>query len=105
MTAIKPESRYGFLDIENNVVKFFNEYLIGSSNAKPLRDFILEMQEELDPNAKPLFGEVPFTGTNLALESFSTKDTENDCGFKAKVSFAEGTRRTMEWLKEVDKGE
>lgn len=81
--------------------KPFCEYMIGSGNAKPLREFILEMQQALAPDAVPLFGDVPFTGTNMPLETFSTADTEKDTGFKAAVSFAEGTKMTMEWLKTV----
>lgn len=79
--------------------KPFCEYMIGSSEARPLREFILEMQRALAPDAVPLFGDVPFTGTNMPLEVFDTSATEKDCGFKAEVGFAEGTRMTMEWLK------
>ena len=85
--------------------KPFCEYMIGSSNAKPLKEFILEMQQALAPECVPLFGDIPFTGTNMPLEVFDTDDTETDCGFKAEISFAEGTRRTMEWIKSVDNGE
>ena len=77
----------------------FCEYMIGSGNARPLKEFILEMQQALAPEATPLFGDVPFTGTNMPLSTFSTAETEKDTGFKAEVSFAEGTRMTMEWLK------
>lgn len=79
--------------------KPFCEYMIGSSTARPLKEFILEMQQALAPDATPIFGDVPFTGTNMPLEVFNTSATEADCGFKAEVSFAEGTRLTMEWLK------
>lgn len=79
--------------------KPFCEYMIGSSNARPLKEFILEMQQALAPEATPIFGDVPFTGTNMPLDTFDTSDTEKDTGFKAEVTFAEGTRRTMEWLK------
>lgn len=81
--------------------KPFCEYMIGSGNAKPLKEFILEMQQALAPEAVPLFGDVPFTGTNMPLETFDTTDTEKDSGFKAEVSFAEGTKMTMDWLKSV----
>lgn len=83
--------------------KPFCEYMIGSSNARPLREFIIEMQETLAPDVKPLFGDIPFTGTNLPLSAFDCSDTEKDTGFKAEISFAEGTRMTMEWLNEADK--
>lgn len=80
--------------------KPFCEYMIGSGNARPLREFILEMQRALVPDAVPLFGDVPFTGTNMPLETFSIADTARDTGFAPQVGFAEGARRTMEWLKE-----
>ena len=78
--------------------KPFCEYMIGSSTARPLKEFILEMQQALAPEAIPIFGDVPFTGTNMPLSTFDTTATEEDCGFRAEVSFAEGTRLTMEWL-------
>ena len=83
--------------------KPFCEYMIGSGNARPLKDFILEMQKECAPDATPLFGDIPFTGTNMPLSTFGITDTEKDCGFTAEVSFAEGTRKTMEWLKRGNK--
>ena len=77
----------------------FCEYMIGSGTARPLKEFILEMQQSLDPDAVPLFGDVLFTGINMPISTFSTAKTEKDTGFKAEVSFVEGTRMTMEWLK------
>lgn len=82
--------------------KAFCEYVIGSSTARPLKEFILEMQEALAPQAVPVFGDVPFTGINMPLSEFDTSETERDTGFRASVSFAEGTRRTMEWLKTLE---
>lgn len=77
-------------------------YMIGSGNARPLKEFIVEMCDANAGDNKPLFGNVPFTGVNVPLDVFSIKEIETDCGFHAKVSFAEGTKRTIDWLKEVD---
>lgn len=82
--------------------KPFCEYIIGSSTARPLKEFIVEMQQALAPDSKPIFGNVPFTGINMSLDVFDTGDTEKDTGFKAKISFADGTRRTMDWIKSVE---
>lgn len=82
--------------------KPFCEYVIGSGRARALKEFILEMQQALAPNNPPLFGDVPFTGTNLPLSAFSAANTESDTSFKAEISFAEGTRRTMAWLKMME---
>lgn len=79
--------------------KPFCEYMIGSGNARPLKEFILEMQQALAPDAIPMFGNIPFTGINLPLSTFDVSETEKDTGFRAEISFAEGTRKTMEWLK------
>lgn len=80
--------------------KPFCHYLIGSSKAKPLREFILEIKDVIAPRKTFNFGDVPFTGVNLPLNVFDCGLTEKDCGFKAKISFGEGVRRTIEWLKE-----
>lgn len=81
--------------------KPFCEYMIGSGNAGPLKKFILEMQRECAPEAVPLFGDIPFTGTNMPLDTFDISAARDDCGFEPEVSFAQGTRMTMEWLKSL----
>ena len=81
--------------------KPFCEYMIGSGNARPLKEFILEMVAACGPEAKPLFGDIPFTGVNVPLSVFSTDAIKKDCGFVPDVSFAEGTKMTMDWLKTI----
>lgn len=80
--------------------KPFCHYLIGSSDAKPLREFVLEMKSAIAPDKEFVFGDVPFTGVNMPLSEFDCAVTEHDTGFKAEISFGEGVKRTMEWLKE-----
>ncbi len=81
--------------------KAFCEYMIGSGHARPLKEFILEMVSACDKSATPIFGDVPFTGTNMPIATFSISALQKDCDFTPEVSFAEGTKRTMEWLKEI----
>ena len=81
--------------------KPYCEYMIGSGDAKPLKEFILEMVGACGPESTPLFGDVPFTGTNMPLDTFSIEKIKNDCGFIPEVSFAEGTKFTMDWLKTI----
>lgn len=80
----------------------FCEYIIGSGNARPLKEFILEMVATCDSKAKLLFGDVPFTGTNMPLENFGIDAIKNDCGFEPEVIFAEGIKKTMDWLKMIE---
>lgn len=85
--------------------KPFNDYLIGSSTVRPLKEFLLEMQSAVAPDLNFIFGDVPFTGIDLPISRFDCSKTEKDTGFKAEISFAEGTKRTINWLKEVDKND
>lgn len=85
--------------------KPFHEYLIGSSNAKPLKEFLLEMKEAIAPDLNFIFGDIPFTGVNQPLEDFDCSKTEQDTGFKAEISFGEGCRRTRDWWLEITKEE
>lgn len=80
--------------------KSFCSYVIGGSDPKPLKEYILEIKRTLAPNQEFVFGDVPFTGANLPLEAFDCSTTKRDTGFKAEVPFSEGVRKTMEWLKE-----
>jgi UDP-glucose 4-epimerase len=82
--------------------KSCREYLIGSSHAGPLKSFLLEMQRALAPDLSFKFGNVPFKGISLPLQKFDCSQTENDTGFKAKISFYDGCRRTAEWWKSQD---
>lgn len=82
--------------------KPFHEYLIGSSTARPLKEFLLEMQASIAPDLDFVFGDIPFTGIDLPLEKFDCSQTEADTGFRAEISFAEGCKRTMEWWKEQE---
>ena len=81
--------------------KPFCEYMIGSGDAKPLREFITEMVGSCGPDCMPLFGDVPFTGTNMPLSTFDISAIKEDCDFEPEISFAKGTKMTMEWLKTI----
>lgn len=83
--------------------KPFRHYLIGSSDAKPLREFVLEMKSAIAPERDFEFGDVPFMGVSLTVDDYDCTLTEKDTGFKAEIPFTEGVRRTMEWLVGVEK--
>jgi len=100
---------YDFAFIDDVVVAFRllgekglanKTYIIGSGEAKPLRAFVEDMLKELKPTGKVAFGSVPFTGTQAPLSNFSIENLAHDCGYKPKVHFVAGVRRTYEWLKE-----
>ena len=81
--------------------KPFHEYIIGSSAARPLKEFLLEMKDAIAPNLDFLFGDISYTGIDLPREKFDCSQTEQDTGFRARVSFADGCRRTYSWWREL----
>lgn len=78
-------------------------YMVGSGNARPLREFITEIYDELCPEVSPNFGHLPYTGQMTDLSVFDISLLRKDCGFEPKVSFREGVRRTYQWLKSKEK--
>ena len=85
--------------------KPFCEYIIGSGNARPLREFIVELRDTVSPEQELFFGNVPFTGINLPLDKFDCSKTERDTGFKAQIRFTDGVRKTMDWIKFAEKAD
>lgn len=79
--------------------KPFNRYYIGSGNPKPLRDFLLEMKDVVSPDAELGLGDLPFNGISLDYSQFKLKKVEEDTGYKNKISFREGIKMTMDFIK------
>ncbi len=79
--------------------KAFNRYYIGSGEPKPLREFLLEMRDIVDPEAELGLGDIPFKGVDISYDQFDLKKVERDTGYKNEVSFAEGIRMTAEYIR------
>lgn len=77
-------------------------YYIGSVNPRPLREFLLEMKEQTAPEQEIGLGELPFLGVSLSYDEFDIRAVKRDTGFEPQISFAEGIRRTVEWIKEQE---
>ncbi|GHS85488.1 hypothetical protein FACS1894103_6920 [Campylobacterota bacterium] len=77
-------------------------YLLGSGNARKLREFIdemlLEFSQELDGSPQPIFGAYPTTIADLDLELFDISDLQADTGYHPQIGWREGLRRTYESL-------
>lgn len=77
-----------------------NVYYIGSGSPRLLKDYILSMKSIYDNGCEVRLGvrdEDPF---NYLPEWFDINDLVEDTGFKARISFEEGIRRTISWIKE-----
>lgn len=76
----------------------FCEYIIGSSDPKPLRSYIEEMVSTVALGYPMSFGNIPFTGVNLPLSIFDGSLLKEDTGFSPEITFGKGIMNTYQWL-------
>lgn len=79
--------------------KAFNRYYIGSGNPRPLREFLIQMRDIVDPGAEIGLGDIPFKGVDIAYTQFDLKKVERDTGYVNKIPFAEGIRMTADYIR------
>lgn len=78
-------------------------YYIGSLHPRPLKEFLAEMAHEVNPDLEIGLGELDFRGISLTYHEFDIEAVKNDTGFEPKIDFAEGIRRTIQWIsREMD---
>ena len=78
--------------------KAFNRYYIGSGEPKPLREFLLEMRNIVDPYAEIGLGEIPFKGKDIDYAQFDLKKVEKDTGYRNQIPFSKGIRMTADYI-------
>ncbi len=74
-------------------------YYIGSQ-PKPLKEYLKELRDRVDPSIEIGLGEIPFQGVTLEYTEFDIYALGRDTGFQPKLSFAEGIDKTIAWIKE-----
>ena len=82
--------------------KPFREYMIGSGDAKPLKQFILEMVDSCGSRCIPHFGDVPFSGTNMPLSTFDISEIKADCVMSLKLVLLRVRKQQWIGLKHFD---
>lgn len=75
-------------------------YPIGYGVARPLREYIEQIRDAIDPKLTLGFGEVPYSDKQVMYLCADISGLTEDTGFEAEIDFAEGIRRTIEWVRE-----
>ena len=100
---------YDFIYIDDAAKAFYElgensganrSYYIGTSKPRPLKEYLSIIRDVVSPDAELGFGDIPFDGAQLYYTEFDVAALNKDTGFVAEIDFAEGIRRTAEWLKE-----
>lgn len=74
-------------------------YYVGSLKPRPLKEFLRELRDQVDPEIPIGLGELPFNGVSLTYREFDVQAVKKDTGFEPEISFGEGIRRTIEWIR------
>ena len=74
-------------------------YPIGSGVARPLREYVEIIRDEIDPKLPLGFGEVPYSEKQVMYLCADISALRSDTGFEPKISFVEGARRTIGFVR------
>jgi len=75
-------------------------YYIGSLCPKPLKEFLIEMRNQVDSSIEIGIGEIPFNGVTLNYDEFDIEAVKKDTGFEPLVDFSTGIQNTLKWIRE-----
>lgn len=74
-------------------------YPLGSGVARPLREYIEITRDAIDQNLPLGFGEIPYSEKQVMYLCADISKLMEDTGFKPSVSFEEGVRQTIDYVK------
>ncbi len=81
-------------------------YCIGGGNARPLKEYIKDIRDAINPQAEIGFGEVEYNKRQVMYLCADIDDLVKDTGFVPDYDFDKGIRETVEWcIKQRENGE
>jgi len=74
-------------------------YPCGFGVAKELSEYIKIIKNAINPFLELVIGDRPYKGTKPDNSIIDNSELEKDTGFKPRVSFEDGIKRTIDWIK------
>ncbi len=102
---------YDFVYIDDAAMAFYligmkgkanRNYVIGSGNVKPLREWLEQIPAILGGYGEINFSKLPYKGAFLPEECFDITNLVDDVGYIPKVSFKEGIMCTAEYMEKIN---
>ncbi|MBE5953124.1 MAG: NAD(P)-dependent oxidoreductase [Lachnospiraceae bacterium] len=75
-------------------------YCLGSGIAKPLREYIEELAKNISQDTELGFGDVEYGPKQVMYLCADIERLTKDTGFVPEVTFDEGIKKTIEWMKQ-----
>lgn len=79
-------------------------YPVGSGTARPLKEYLEILRDEIDPSVMLGFGEVPYGEKQVMHLEADITAIREETGFEAKTDYISGIRSTISWVSEGKKG-
>ena len=76
-------------------------YPVGSGNARPLREYIEMIRDEIDPSLSLGFGEIPYGEKQVMHLEADISALKADTGFEPHTDFKIGIRKTIDYVRSV----
>lgn len=77
----------------------YANYILGSEEVRPLRDYLIQIKDLVNPSIPIGFGRHPYKGIYLEKSDLYCSPFFSDTGFKTEISFVKGILLAMEYIK------
>lgn len=77
-------------------------YCIGNGCGKPLKEYICQMRDLINPKLSIGFGDVSYQENQVMYLVADISELTKDTGYSSNISFEEGIKKTIEWIKGKD---
>ncbi len=74
-------------------------YPLGSGRSMPLKNYILELRDMIDPDLPVGFGDIPFGPLQVMHLEADISALYKDTGFQPGTDFSAGIRQTIQWMR------
>lgn len=74
-------------------------YPLGSGKARPLRDYLETLRDAIDPGLPLGLGQLPYGPRQVMHLQADLFALRQDTGFTPQTTFADGIRKTIEWIR------
>lgn len=71
-------------------------YVLGRGNAKPLAEYIKEIQRIVNPQCEIALGAIPYGEKQVMYLQADTNELEKDINWKAEIEFSDGIRKIVQ---------
>ena len=70
-------------------------YYIGYGSPRPLREFVKEVRDIVNPNIETGLGRKSFQGMDIDFDSLDVEKLNRDTGFTPEIEFEKGIRKMV----------